>query len=280
MPAAPFSFANRAFRFLRSLLVAYLLVVVLMGTFQDRLIYMPTRAAEPALIDLARTEGLAPWRDGSGAILGWKSDGSKPTANRLLVLHGNGGMALHRAHFVRGFEALGAGKLWQVYLMEYPGYGARSGAPGKESITAALRHAWELLHAEDPRPLYVLGESIGSGPACVTTGFAPPPAGLCFITPYYDLRTVAAHHFPWLPVKLLMRNQWNNTAALADFHGPVAVVLAGEDDVIPIAEGQRLYDSACSPKRLWTIAGAGHNTIDYTLGAPLWRELSEFLLAR
>jgi alpha-beta hydrolase superfamily lysophospholipase len=279
MPSPHFLFGSRAFRFVRTLVLAYLGIAIVMGTFQDRLIYMPTRAAEPALLELARTEGLAPWRDAAGTIIGWKSDRSKPAANRLLVLHGNGGMALHRGHFVRGFESLGDGRLWQVYLMEYPGYGARPGTPGKDAIVAALRHAWETLQAEDQRPLYVLGESIGSGPACATTSLSSPPAGLCLVTPFFDLRTVAAHHFPWLPVKLLLRNQWDNTRALGDYRGPVAVVLASDDEVIPIEEGQRLYDSAQNPKRLWTLPGAGHNTIDYSLEAPLWRELSEFLVA-
>lgn len=269
---------RRALRVLLILLVGYVLLALGMATFQDKLIYLPSRAAEATLLKVAPLQGMTPWRDRAGSVIGWKSANAKGAPNRLLVAHGNAGYALHRTYYVHGFGGLAGGSLWEVYVLEYPGYGGRSGSPGMESITAALRTAWETLHAEDTRPVYVLGESIGSGPACATTTFQPAPAGLCLVTPFFDLRTVAAHHFPWLPVKLLLRKQWNNTAALAQFSGPVAVVVAAEDEVIPVAEGQRLYESAQNPKRLWTMAGAGHNTIDYTPNAPLWRELSDFLL--
>ena len=44
---------------------------------------------------------------------------------RMLVFHGNAGYALNRDYFVTGLRALGS--QWDVFLFEYPGYGAREG---------------------------------------------------------------------------------------------------------------------------------------------------------
>jgi hypothetical protein len=268
-------------RLLRAVALAYLFVLLAMLAFQDRLIYFPTREEEPALVDLAQRLGLEPWREAGGGIIGWKTarpKGLPPAANRLVVFHGNAGCAVVRSYFSEGFDALDGGALWQVYLFEYPGFGARPGTPGKKTIAAAAEAAWRQLQAEDSRPVYVLGESIGSGPACWSTRFSPPPRGLCLVTPFRSIREVAAFHYPWLPTRWLLRDQWDNAAALAGFRGPVAVTLAGEDEVIPSAQGRALYDGFAGPKRLWEVPGVGHNDLDDFRDSPRWRELSDFLL--
>jgi hypothetical protein len=277
----PRTWLGKGLRLVRTLALAYLLVGCTMATFQDRLIYLPSRGTESSLLAHAAAEGMAPWRDEQGAIIGWKTArgaGDTRAANRLIVFHGNGGFALDRAHFCRGFESLDHGALWEVCLFEYPGYGARPGRPSKQSISEAIAAMWKTVHSGDPRPVFVLGESIGSGPACATAALTPGPAGLCLVTPFQRLRDVAAHHFPWLPTGLLMRGQWDNSHALDHFSGPVAVILASQDEVIPISQGRALYDSVPGRKRLWTEERAGHNTIDYSAGRPLWREVSDFLL--
>ena len=59
------------------------------------------------------------------------------------VLHGNAGNALDRVHYIDAFGDLGDGRLWEVYLFEYPGYGARAGKISEKSFrqagAAALR---------------------------------------------------------------------------------------------------------------------------------------------
>jgi hypothetical protein len=270
-------------RLLRGLAVGWVLVVILLAVFQRSLLYFPVRESEPRLIALAERNGIQPWRDAAGGVIGWRSIprlGAPAAANRLVVFHGNAGFALNRIYYVEGFQQIDAGRAWEVFLFEYPGYGARPGNLGQQSFDAAAHDAFTLL-AADPRPIFVLGESIGSGPACALAAREPQRiAGVCLITPFRRLQDVAAHHYPWLPVRWILRDRWDNAAALAGFPGRLAVRLAGEDEIIPAAHGQRLYDEFAGPKRLWIEAGANHNGLDYEAGNPFWQEASAFLLGR
>ncbi|HYR57573.1 MAG TPA: alpha/beta fold hydrolase, partial [Chthoniobacteraceae bacterium] len=232
-------------RLLRALALAWVALVILVAVFQRSLIYFPSRAPEPALIAEAQRDGLEPWRDAGGQIIGWRRiAGSRAQpANRLLVFHGNAGYALHRWYYAAGFGELDGGQTWDVHLFEYPGYGARPGTPGEKSFNAAAAAALETLGAGDARPIFVLGESVGSGPACALASAHPREiAGVCLITPFARLSDVAAHHYPFLPVRLLLRDRWDNAAALANYPGRLAVRLAGDDEIIPAAQGRLLFD--------------------------------------
>jgi hypothetical protein len=272
---------SKLFRTLRSLAVPYVVLTVLVGALQRFLIYHPSHETEPVMLAHARTRHCEPWRDADGAIIGWKSSrfAAPPAANRLVVFHGNAGYALHRAHYLAGFEELDDGRTWEVLLFEYPGYGARPGEIGERLFIEAGIKALDSLAAADARPIYLLGESLGSGLACALAGRAPQRvAGLFLVTPYARLVDVAAHHYGFIPVRWMLRDSWDNVAALRHYSGPLATLIAGKDEVVTAAQGRRLFDQYASPKRLWVEPGAHHNTLDFEIAAPWWREVSDFLL--
>jgi hypothetical protein len=261
----------------------YVLLVALLYFFQSTLIYFARQGAEPDLLASAESQGLKPWRNADREIIGWKSTASEqrpdgPPANRLLVFHGNAGYALNRAHFIRGFEQLDQGRRWEVYVFEYPGYGARPGAANEPSITRAASAAVEELKAADHRPLFILGESLGSGPACaMARDHGSELAGLLLVTPYSSLAAAAGYHYPWVPVGLLLHDHWANMAALRNYRGRFAARLAGQDHTTPTAQGRAIFEAMTGPKRLWIQVGAGHNTLNYALSSSWWQEASDFL---
>jgi len=126
----------------------------------------------------------------------------------------------------------------------------------------------------------VTGESIGSGAACYLAGTHPDEIdGVLLIGPFTALPDVAAWHYPFLPVRWLMVDRFDNVVALHNYHGPLAVLLAGADEVVSRELGQRLFDSYHGPKREWVQEGAGHNDIDFHPSAKWWRESTDFLLS-
>ena len=262
--------------------IAYVVVCGLVGIFQRRIMYFPFYKTEAGMLAKATERGCQPWRDAHGAIIGWKSArGGPPAANRLVLFHGNAGYALMRTHYITGFQRLDDGRLWEVYLFEYPGYGARSGKLGQESFTEAGLEAIGVLKAADSRPIYLLGESLGSGLACALAQRRPKDvAGLFLFTPYARMSDVAAHRFGFLPVRLMLRDPWDNLAALHDYHGPMAMLIAGDDEVVTAPQGRLLFESYTGPKRLWIEPGATHNTVDFSAWVPRGarRSVSEFLL--
>ncbi len=244
---------------------------------QRQMIYYPSVAQEHEQLAEAARLGLQEWRDTSGALIGWRYGQRDERGRRLLVFHGNAGFALHRDYFVRGFQALDMG--WQVFLFEYPGYGARPGSPSEKSIKLAAGQALELLLSGDARPVYLVGESLGSGVASHLAAIYPEQvAGLLLVTPFSSLSDVAAHHFKWLPARRLLSERYDSLDALSHYRGPIAFLLAGRDQVVPTALGQKLHDQYAGPRWLRVIPDAGHNTLPLDPAAPWWREVSSFLL--
>jgi pimeloyl-ACP methyl ester carboxylesterase len=249
------------------------------AALQRQLIYFPETAPEQALLTTAERSGLQPWRDRHGQLIGWRAHPPDEPQRRLVVFHGNAGHALYRQYFAAGFLALSAG--WQVYLFEYPGYGARPGSPSEPVIKSAAVDAVNELLTENTRPVYLLGESLGSGVAAyLASKLGPQIAGLLLVTPFTSLVDVAGHHYGAVPAKALLRERYDAKAALDEYHGPVAFLVAGDDEIVPAALGRELFHGYHGPRLLREQPAAGHNSLDFNPAASWWREVTDFWLSR
>jgi hypothetical protein len=194
---------------------------------------------------------LQEWRAG-GKLIGYSS--TVPTPRMVwLMFHGNAGQASDRGYVRRSLPSSDA-----VYIVEYPGYGQREGAPSMQSINAAAVEAYALLRTLYPGvPIGVIGESLGSGPASYLCSLPDPPARAVLIVPFDNLVSVASEHFPFLPVRLLMRDKWDNVTALAGYGGPLDIYGAMYDRVIPVAHARKLTQAL--PRATFHEMPCGHN---------------------
>jgi uncharacterized protein len=170
-----------------------------------------------------------------------------------LVFHGNAGQASNR-----GYIADCLPKSDSVYVMEYPGYGRRDGAPSMQSINLAASQAYEILRRTYPsHRIGVLGESLGSGPASFIGSLPDPPGRIVLVVPFDDLLSVAKDHFRFLPVSLLLRDKWDNVSALAKYSGRIDIFGAAYDTVIPVHHARNLADKL--PSARYSELKCGHN---------------------
>ncbi len=223
--------------------------------------------------------GFEPWRTAEGRLIGWVRGDPSPAARRVLVFHGNAGCAIDRDYFAEALDARSDGAARRTYILEYPGYGARPGRASEKTFVAAAIEALETLRAERPDPIWLIGESLGSGVACGLARRRPEAiAGLLLITPFTALADVAAAHYPFLPARWFLRDRFDSRAGLRDYSGPLVVVIAGRDQVIPPRLGRALYAAYAGPKRLFEQMEADHNTLDLSASAPWWEDALRFLL--
>ena len=207
---------------------------------QRALLYLPTHQAAPA--------GLAPWTV-DGELYGLAREAPQPR-RVWLIFQGNAGQAGPRRYFDRvpADESL--------YILDYPGYGKRPGEPTHASITDAARRAYfELRRRFSGVPVGVVGESFGSGPACALTREPTPPDRVVLLVPIARLDLVVGHALPFLPVRLLLRDNWDNPAALRDYRGPVTIFAAEEDQAVSRAETLLLAQSRPGIRLVWVPAG-------------------------
>lgn len=199
------------------------------ASVQRKLLYFPSH------LDLST--GLTPWLH-KGEVIGFSREVPSPR-NIWFMLHGNGGQAAHRASALPCFSREDS-----VYILEYPGYGLRAGKPSMKSINEAATAAYNLLREKFPTlPVCVVGESLGSGPACFLASSPRPPDKLVLIVPYDELARVAAERYPFLPVRLILHDNWNNLVALATYRGPLEIYAEKFDTSIPIAHAKTLAAS-------------------------------------
>jgi uncharacterized protein len=248
---------RRAVQLLLTLLALYVLLALFVMLVQRRLIYFPTRCPSDVATRLAQEEGFQEWRNKAGELIGWHLRARSPATGAVLIVHGNAGCAFNRSYLAQPIQAAAP---VDVYVLEYPGYGCRSGAPSQRTILGATEDAFETLSHRSP--LYVVSESLGAGAAAhLAQKHGSKVAGLALFAPYDKLASVGQSQMPFLPVGWLMWDRFNPSDSLKDYRGPVKIVLAEADTIIPTKFGQKLYDSYSGPKSIETIRGAGHNDI-------------------
>jgi pimeloyl-ACP methyl ester carboxylesterase len=251
-------------RMLITVAIIYSLFALAVMVFQRRLLFIPTKIPANVIVQVAAEHGFAPWMNSSGQIIGWKIPARGTTTGSVLIVHGNAGCAVGRDYLaqpIQGAESV------DVFVLEYPGYGARAGSPGKKSFDAAAEEAFQLL--PDALPKYLVSESIGAGVACDLAQNHPSQiAGLALIVPYHDLASVAQKRFWFLPAYLFLLDRFNPAEALTHYHGPVKFIVAGADEIIGAKSGQRLFDEYAGPKELQLVPGAQHN--DVSAQSPEW----------
>ena len=228
---------------------------------QRRLIYFPfpgqlTRAE--AVIASAREVTL---RTIDGLTLGaWLVEAGEPDRGvAVLVANGNAGNRSQRAPLARALASTGLA----VLLFDYRGYGGNSGRPSEQGLARDVRAAHRFLIEEAevaPARLLYYGESLGSA---VVTELATehPPAGLVLRSPFVDLASVGRVHYPFLPVRTLLRDRYPLADQLAGVKVPTTVLYCSRDSIVPPEQSRAVAAVAAGETRVVEIVGADHNDL-------------------
>jgi fermentation-respiration switch protein FrsA (DUF1100 family) len=246
-------------RVLLILLAAAALVLLALWAVQRRLIYQPDRQAVPpaaALLPGARDVRLV--TDDGLELNAWLVPAT--TADRgvtVLVASGNGGDRSLRSPLARALAARGV----SVLLFDYRGYGGNPGSPTEQGLALDVRAAHRFLVGQagvPPERLLYYGESLG---AAVVTELAAerPPAGLVLRSPFVDLVSVGRAHYPFLPVRLLLRDRYALAEQLGRVTVPTVVVYGANDTIVPPEQSVAVAAAAPGPTRVVRVDGADHN---------------------
>jgi len=215
------------------------------------------------------------WPTGPNDYRGLVSAGPAGSARgTIVVFHGNAGTAADRVYYVQALTRLG----YRVLLAEYPGYGGRSGKPGEEVLVSDAKETLRLAFEQFGAPMVLLGESLGCGVAAAVAKDPPVTiGGIMLITPWDTLLSVAKDKFPWLPVRLFLRDAYDTIGNLKHYPGRIAIAGAGRDEVIPIEHARTLFESLPGNKKMYTIKGAGHNDWPGMVDLAWWKDITDFI---
>jgi hypothetical protein len=252
-------------------LLPVVLVVAAAWLGQRRLIYFPDRSALPPAADVVAGAQDVTLRTEDGISLGaWLVRPPAGTPDRrlaVLVAHGNAGNRLDRAPLATALVNHGL----TVLLVDYRGYGGNPGSPSEDGLARDVRAARAYLvdHAGFPaQRLLYYGESLG---AAVVTALAVrhPPAALILRSPFTDLPAAGQEHYPFLPVRLLLRDRFPVSDLIARVTAPTLVVYGTADTIVPPAQSRAVAERAAGPVRVVAVEGADHNDASLLNGQQL-----------
>lgn len=188
----------------------------------------------------------------------------------VLFFSGNGGNRAYRIPEAGILTRAGA----DVLLFDYRGYGDNAGDPSEQFLCADAGVVWR--YAVDERlislkRIVLYGESLGGA---VATRLAAdlcragtPPAGLILRSSFSTLADVARHHYPLLPIKLLLDERYASAEQIPDVKCPILVLHGQHDTIIPYALGHKLFEAAPErsmsgvPKRFVDLPNSDHNDV-------------------
>ena len=205
------------------------------------------------------------WAEGSGLLL--VPDSARP-APLFIFFHGNAETA---GNWVDEFEAMRRDG-WATLLVEYPGYAGTPGTPSETSIIRAANGAFDWATRDrriDSSRIVAWGRSLGSGPAARLAADRPVSA-LILESGFTGVAPLAAL---FLVPRFLVRDPFDNLAALRRYHGPLLVIHGVHDEVIPFAHGEAL--AAAVPGATFITVECGHNDCPRP-----WSIVSDWLRAR
>ena len=241
--------------------VAGAVVVVVAGllwAFQRSLVFLPDAGPQqPAAVLLTGARDVRLETSDGLRLAAWHLPAPAPDSATVLVASGNGGHRGMRAPLAAALHDAGLG----VLLFDYRGYAGNPGRPSEEGLARDVRAARDFLLEDAGVPagrLLYLGESLG---AAVVTELAVehPPAGLVLRSPFVDLPAVAAVHYPFLPVRALLRDRFPVAGQIARVRAPTTVVCGTADSVVPVDQSRAVARAAGHLHRLVEVPAADHN---------------------
>jgi fermentation-respiration switch protein FrsA (DUF1100 family) len=260
-------------------IVPYLALVAAAWVFQRRLIYLPAHdVPAPVAVGLPQAaEVTFPTSDGV-TLNGWfvPAAGSASPFT-VIVFNGNGGNRAYRAPLASALARRGM----RTLLFDYRGYGGNSGAATEEGLALDARAAADYVASRpdvDPGSIVYFGESLG-GSVAVRLAVDRRPRAMVLRSPFASLEAVARHHYPFLPVRWLLRERHDTTALIRRVTCPTLVITSDHDSIVPVSHTKAVYEAAPEPKRLLTIPGTDHNDFDLLAGERMIDVMIEFLRA-
>ena len=239
-------------------LASYVGVTALLYVFQRDIQYRPPQAVRtaPATVGFPAEEIILDTADGE-KVVAWHAPAR---AGKLVVLyfHGNGDVLALRVPRLREILSDGTG----LVALSYRGYAGSTGRPSEKGLLADAAAAYAFTAARyAPDRIAVWGFSLGTGPA-VAIAAKQPIGKLILEAPYTSTVDVAAAMFPFLPVRLLMKDQFRSDELIGRVSAPVLVMHGERDPGIPIHFGERLFSLAREPKRFVRFENGGHDDLD------------------
>jgi len=236
----------------------YLGIGAILYFAQRSLMYFPEAIrTAPAAAGLPEAEEVRLTTADGERIIAWHA---APQADKPVIVyfHGNGGALRYRAERFHKLIRNGIG----LVAVEYRGYGGSNGSPSEAGLMADGEAAYAFAAARyTVRQLVLWGESLGTGVA-VPLAAEKPVSRVILEAPFTSAAAVAALRYWYLPVRLLMKDQYRSDEHVGKITAPVLILHGVRDRIVPYAMGEEMFQLTKAPKHIVRFLDGNHDDLD------------------
>ena len=177
--------------------------------------------------------------------LGWYHEKNLKDFKTLIYFHGNAGSLENRIHKLNHFQDMNINFL----IIAWRGFSGNNGKPSEQGLYEDGKSAinWITEKQVDEKNIILYGESLGTG---VATHLAQNKnfAGIILETPFTSMIDAAKKFYPYIPVKLLLKDKFENKKNIKNINSPILVMHGEADQIVPFSMGKKIYEIANEPK--------------------------------
>ena len=238
---------NKIYFSLILLLIIYLIIVFFLYFFQRNLLYHPTENNYSGDELKVSIEKIKIKTNEDFELLSWFHK-KNTTYKTILFLHGNAGNLENRIHKINHFKDMEVNFL----IISWRGFSGNKGKPTEQGLyedaNSAIR--WLKTKGLDEKNIIIYGESLGTG---VATEIAQHKnfAGIILESPFTSMIDAAKNKYPFFPVKLLLKDKYENSKKIKNINIPILIIHGEKDSIVPFYMGKKIYELANEPKHFY-----------------------------
>jgi pimeloyl-ACP methyl ester carboxylesterase len=240
-------------------LTIYMGINAYLYIFQRSLLYHPIKEIATAETYGMDVQTISLTTSDNVRIVAWYK---QPKKNQpvMLYLHGNAGNLADRAEKLKNFLNQNIGML----AISWRGFGGSESGPSEEGLYNDARAGIKYLtdNGVSLDNIFLYGESLGSGVAVqMATEFKT--RALILEAPYTSVVNRASEIYPYIPIKLLIKDRFNSIDKIGNVHTPVLIFHGYLDDVMPVSHGRKMLMAANEPKQARIFDHVHHTDFNY-----------------
>ena len=238
-------FRNNLLQIILVIFFIYFLILVFLYFYQRNLLYHPNEnnySEDKISVDIEKVRIKT---SDNIELLGWYHEKNLKDFKTLIFFHGNAGSLENRIHKLNHFRDMNINFL----IIAWRGFSGNKGNPSEQGLYEDGKSAidWLIKKGVSEKNLILYGESLGTG---VATHLAQNKnfAGVILETPFTSMIDAAKKFYPYIPVKLLLKDKFENYKKIKNINLPILIMHGEVDQLVPFSMGKKIYEIANKPK--------------------------------
>ena len=230
-------------KILLSVFIVYFLITLVIYFYQRKLLYHPSEnnyLDENSLTHKIEKISIKSEND----LIGWYYFKNK-NYKTLLFFHGNAGKLDNRVYKLNELSRLDVNYL----IVAYRGFSGNKGNPSEKGLymDSLAAKSWLNNIGVEDESIILYGESLGTAVA-VNLASENKFAGIILESPFTSMVKLAKKYYPYLPVKILLKDKYESEKKLRKINIPILVMHGEQDTIVPFEMGKRIYEISLQPK--------------------------------